>query len=505
MKLVAVLLFCMIDGVIARSAPASPLDQDPYVVDTHYNGGIIVDDRFAATTIDNRQLAQKLVKLPNGDVVVAGLVPAAFQANQSDGGFNLGLVRYGSDGSRVAWSTPTPAYTWYFDHYLGYPNTGSAKFTALRDLQYAGGRIYALVDFAYSASDTDVFIVTFDEQGTFVAMTPAFTTSLVEFGAGLVASAGHLTAVATYLSGGRDIITLKRFTIDGDGTPVVDTGFGHVGNGAIDQPMPDGLCAAPPCSGVANAVTALRTETPSPTLYIVGYSIEQGANWNAMIMAIDGSSGDLATTFGSGSGIYTIDGAVPGTSSNDIGRSIVATTSGGPTSDVIYVGATWEQPCGSVAAITKLLASVALPGGPFTTPDFSWANGGTLLFGGDASAAPCSNGSHVTVPRAMAIDGDRLAIVGQDDLIGVITLLRGPMLAIVRLSDGVLTEFADHIALRADGTAWGTSSLDAIVSGGNGRFVATGTMRDSHSTLNGQLFGTTRFAADRIFGDGFGE
>ncbi|MEO5558634.1 MAG: hypothetical protein ABIR10_03035, partial [Dokdonella sp.] len=472
--------------------------------DTHYNGGIVIDDRFAATTIDNRQIAQKMVKLPDGDVVVAGLVPAAFQANQGDGGYNLGLVRYGSDGSRVQWSAPTPAFAWYFDHYLGYPNTGTAKFTALRDLQYAGGRIYALVDYAYSASDTDVFIVTFDEQGTFVAMTPAFTTSLVEFGAGLVASFGHLTAVATY-NPGRSVITLKRFDLASDGTLTVDTSFGHVGNGAIDQPMPDGLCASPPCSGVASAVTALRTETPSPTIYIVGYAIQQGADWDAMVMAIDGSTGDLASTFGSGSGIYTINGAVPGTSSNDIGRSIVATTSGSPTSDVIYVGATWEQPCGSVSAITKLFASVPLPGGPFTTPDFFWATGGTLLFGGDASAAPCSNGSHVTVPRAMAIDGNRLAIVGQDDLIGVITLLRGPMLAIVRVSDGVLTEFTDHIALRADGTAWGASSLDAIVSDGNGRFVATGTMRDSHSTLNGQLFGTMRFAADRIFGDGFGE
>ncbi|MEO5559163.1 MAG: hypothetical protein ABIR10_05725, partial [Dokdonella sp.] len=74
MKLVAVLLLCMLDCVIARSAAASPLDQDPYVVDTHYNGGIVIDDRFAATTIDNRQIAQKMVKLPDGDVVVAGLV-----------------------------------------------------------------------------------------------------------------------------------------------------------------------------------------------------------------------------------------------------------------------------------------------------------------------------------------------------------------------------------------------------------------------------------------------
>ena len=58
-------------------------------------GGISVD-RFAGTSNASYE-GQKLVRLPGGDVVVAGLVPAGAGAQQ------LGIVRYSPSGRRVTW------------------------------------------------------------------------------------------------------------------------------------------------------------------------------------------------------------------------------------------------------------------------------------------------------------------------------------------------------------------------------------------------------------------
>jgi hypothetical protein len=485
---------------VGGAASAAP-NTDPYVYDPAFNSGVVIEDRFAATSTDNRQIAQKLVVLPNSDVIVAGLVPAAFQANQSSG-YNLGLVRYGQDGSRVPWGGPTPAYSYYFDHYLDYPNGNTAAYRAISGIIYADDHVYVLVDYAYSATDYDVYIVAFDVDGAWVGTTAAFSTSLMEHGAGLVASPGSLIAVATYQDGtGRGIVTLKRFARDPAGSLTVDTTFGHVNNGAIDHAMPNDRCDAPPCSVHARALTALRTDTTAPTLYIVGDAPNAGSDWNPFVMAVDGAAGDLSTSFGGGTGIYVQYGDISGSSKLDSGRAIAASTSGGEASDIIYLAAEYAQQCGEVTAITKLRASVALPGGPYTLPDYAWGAGGTALFGGDNSLV-CGAGTHVTVPNAMVLSGSRLAIVGQDDIIGTITPLRGPMLAMVRVSDGALIEFHDYLALRGDGSVWGKSSLDDVVAAAGNRFTAAGTIDDAQSA-GGQLFGTARFASDRIFAGDF--
>ena len=490
-------------GLMALSlvaANASP-STDPYVYDPAFNGGVVIEDRFAATTTDNQQIAQKLTLLPNGDAVVAGLVPAAFQANQS-AGYNLGLVRYGIDGSRVQWAGPTPTYSYFFDHYVDYPNGNTAAFQAIRGILHADGHVFVLVDYAFSATDYDVYIITFDDNGAWVGTTAAFSTTLMEEGAGLVAIPGSLVAVATYKNGsGRGIVTLKRFARDLSGTLIVDTAFGHSGNGAIDHAMPDERCDAPPCSLYARAVTALRTDTAAPTLYIVGDAPNVGSDWNPFVMAVDGTVGDLATTFGSGTGIYVQYGDLAGSSKLDSGHAIAASTSGSATSDIVYLASGYAQHCGEATAITKLRASVTLPGGTSTLPDYNWGDGGTVLFGGDGSAI-CGAGTHVTVPNAMVLSGARLAIVGRDEIAGIITPLRGPTLAILRVSDGALTEFHDHLALRGDGSVWGPSSLDDLAAAAGGRFTASGTIQDAQSA-GGQLFGTARFASDRIFADDY--
>ena len=496
MKAVAV-LFAL---VLLRSASAA-LDTDPYVYDPSFNGGVVLEDRFAATTLDTSLIGLHLAHASNGDVIAAGMVPSAFQSSPPN---NLGLVRYGAGGERVPWNSPTSIYSFFGSHYVDFPNSVNGDIGWVHDLKIFEGRIYVLVDIGPADGDRDVRVVVFDEGGAFIESVAAFTTGLDETGASLVPycfvlfNGGprvcKLSATATYAtSSGRQTITMKRFQIAaGDGTLSVDNSFGISNNGAMDQVAPDALCnAGANCSWSIRTGTALRTDTNSPTIYLTG-TVMTGANApDAFVVAISGFDGSLATDFGGGSGIH-----VNYTGNNGSGSAVIATTSGNASTDVVYLASNVSETCGVKGSVTKLRAQVALPGGPFTEPDFSWANGGTRDIGGN----PGSCGNVHSSLTSLALDGDRLAVSGYEYLDNASP---SPLFSIVRVADGTLTEFAraGFPATHADGTPWGGAAFYDIVANGGGRFTTTGYLHDA-SANNATLFGTERFASDRIFGDG---
>ena len=100
--------------VLMRTAVAS-LDTNPYIYDPTFNGGVIVEDGFVSTTVNSGLLGLKLAIAANGDIIAAGIVSAAFQTPPPN---NLGLVRYSANGGRVAWSSPTPAYSFFNNRYI---------------------------------------------------------------------------------------------------------------------------------------------------------------------------------------------------------------------------------------------------------------------------------------------------------------------------------------------------------------------------------------------------
>jgi len=113
--------------------PASA--NDAWVYDPGFGIGGIVGDYFGAATTSDRHEAQRLVRLDNCDLVVAGLVPAIGQPNSNDNLYNLGLARYSANGAPVAWSNPSGAYSSADGRYLDYPNTNAAHYFAIRDLK----------------------------------------------------------------------------------------------------------------------------------------------------------------------------------------------------------------------------------------------------------------------------------------------------------------------------------------------------------------------------------
>lgn len=512
-----VILGTMVVG-LAQSMPAVGIDTDPFAPDLAFNGGAVIEDRFAATSTSTSMRAARMVRLGNGDVVVAGLVHEAYS---SAAGLpkNVGLVRYGPAGTRVAWSNPTAAYSHFFNMYVEYPNSATAKFRQVHDVEAIAGYIFVLADYEYnvgpSADDIDVRVLVFGEDGSFVGDYDAFTTGLYEEGAGLVPylipncngiiSCPMLVAVANYRDA-TDVlanykITAKRFAMGNSGPPsfipngtlIVDTTFGPFGNGANDY-VPTANCAdLDGCSLRATSIAAVRTNSASPTLYVTGQVDGTPGLEDTAVLGIDGGTGALLSDFGTG-GFQALDLVTYAAFDNqrpwDHGAAILATTFVGRSSDEVYVVSSVSMGCTSGVGIAKLRGVAGVLDGAFGTD-------GVAYYGGydDLACAPGDFPS--TTPSAAAIEGERLAIAG---------LRRYPYefeVAIVRASDGtVMDDRTQHPA--SGGTQWGVyddGGWSDIVGNGNAAFVLAGTLRDP--ITNAGLFGTTQIASDRFFASGF--
>jgi len=500
----AVPVASMLAGVLAQ--PAHALDDDPFVYDPAFNYGLVIEDRFASTTTASYLLGLRIARAANGDVIAAGIVPAAYQSSPPAN--NLGLVRYGPNGERLAWSTPTPAFSFYENHYLDYPNSTNGNIGWVEDLAIVNGRIYALTDSTFNGVQRDVRIAIFDDGGAFIDDMPAFTTGLDEVGSALVSysyptfdGSGNpitrqmLVAIANYVTGiGRQVITMKRFVVSPvDGSLAVDNSFGVSNNGAMDQALPDAFCdVGANCSWDAWDAVVARGDTAAPTIYLAGTVETSNTEENAFVAAINGYDGSMSSSFGRGDGIYVNYLEAP-----SAGVSVAVAAAAEAANDVVYLASNAVESCGQKGTVTKLRAQVTLPAGTMTLPDFLWADGGTRGVGGN----PGSCGNVLTYLTQMVLDGDRLAFSGYENIVSTIP---DPLFAVVRASDGQLTEFsrAGFTPMRGDGTPWGGGVFSDLVAAGDGRFTTTGFLYDAAAN-NALLFGTARLAPDRIMGDGF--
>lgn len=496
---------------------AAVLNTDPFVLDRTFDGGVVIEDRFAATSTSTSQLPARLARLSNGDIVVAGLVQPAYSSSTFTP-TNVGLVRYGPDGSRVPWTNPTPAYSYFNDMYLDYPNTSGAIFTSVDAVVALAGYIYVLADSYPSPGNHDADILAFGEDGHFVGIYGAFVTSLEERGVGLVpysipncngvASCPMLIAFANYYSaGGRTIVTTKRFAMGTSGFPAfvpngtltVDNTYGPYNNGANDFLAPNSTCVAGSnCNVWANAVTAVRTDSGYPTVYVGGYIDDSTGFMIASVIGVDGSSGLLLPDFGN-AGFDEVDMNPPLVTGPTAVTAIAATTGGSRTDDDVFVVANVDMHC-SPGVGAALLEGVS-GGNPAL-----WGKTGRAFYGGN-DTYPCPTAYPATTAAAATIEGRRLVIAGK-------RMTHAPPspdtidyeVGIVRTDDGqILDDRTQHLVM-SNGTPWGTppdfySGWSDVTGNGSGEFFLTGKLSDPNT--GALIFGTTRIASDRIMGSSF--
>lgn len=506
-------------ATIGLTSTTLALPTDPYTLDPSFNGAAAIEDRFAGGA-NAAYHAQKLVRLGNDRKVVAGLVPQFQQPNQGNGRYALGLVQYGPDGERLAWSNPTPGYIHYENRYLIYPRLSSGNpghFTAVRDIKAVAGYIFVLIDYQAGTGNGDADILVFGEDGALVAHYLAFSSSFDETGAGLaiysvpncngVLACTKIIAVASYVApGGRSIITAKRYTVGTGGPPaftptgelIIDTAFGQWGNGAEDYLAPDSLCfAQTQCSVVATGVSAVRTQTGAPTIYVGAQARWSGEDSDTTVLAIFGPNGVAIPGFGTnGFARHPINA---GSSRRESVIGVVAVAGdGGPISDRIYAVSDVAMPC----AFSRGVGVVKLTGNG--ARDLAFGNSGYRVFGGSSDPACSQMSMGGTEPAGVTLDGERLVVVGAEHFFApVFGPEPEPFIAVVDASRGAVREMRIQRPLRANGGGayWGGASWQDVVANGNGVYTATGLLIDTDVNL--PLFGTVRFASDRIFGNDF--
>lgn len=506
---------------LAVSAPpsqASSLDEDPFAFDAGFHGGVPYIDRFGGDDADTKdQHGRKLVRLANGDVVVAGLVQAiGATQNQANGSFNLGLVRYNADGQRVAWGNASEPYTDPNKRYLVYPNTTTASYRAIADIKEHNGRIYVAVK-SYPSHYTALVIVGADGSPPYLEF-HLTDTGNGDPGAGMVfyrdgaGGADKLILANTVNGSGTSWVRLQRFTLTSV-APFVqpDATFGNAGvvdrlvPGCVD-PADNAIGCATTLRGIAASYGAAGTPTSGakPKIYIAGdyrRFHHSPLDWNPMVMKVD-VGGVLQTGYG-GTGIAKIPFDVSGgTTQDDFARGIALETRLEMVGqlllakDYVYVAAEVDKKCHAGIGVAALDDSGQL------RADFG--DGGKRVFGG-SNGPFCPLGVRDT-PRALARNGDRLAVAGSSTQYCPGICLEGamddPMLAIVRTSDGALTEWRDHPVRAGDGTRLGGGQFSDVVAAADGTFTAAGSVRDAGNDRR-HMLQTVRLRSDRVFGDGF--
>lgn len=474
-----------------------------FAYDPAYNGGAVLDDSFDAA---GPHIGQKAAQLADGSVVVVGLATAPGQLAAD----NLGLVHYSAAGARIGWSNPTSAYASYYNMYLTYPNGQfSADYSRIDDVKVHGHFIYILADYGTAASAARYpMIEIFSDTGQRVAGYAPFGYFNGDIeGAGLAfndwtISDGHgdtitLSALAVAASQNNGtanqpnyVVVMRRYPADVDGSlGSAFTGFGTNGIATFDL---TGECysTASICSGLAAGMTALRTNTNTPTYYVYG-------------TATPNSSTDLPAGFIQGVDATGEDNGIYTTELDKVGEKafgLVATTNS--LGDTLYFG---------------------MGNGALSTGCFAYGSVVQKIFEGHLmwSAYGCDPHSDLAIAgKSLASDGTRLIVAGYAHYIlfsGSATYYPG--IASINQSNGAVMDVQALQWLRANGTTWSgtadgrtldpTSDFESVVPVAAGKFVVAGTLCDhlhgSDSSVNStcRAFGTTQLVSDTIFTDGF--
>lgn len=480
---------------VAQVASASVLDMDPFWTDRGYAGGALAPDGFATSpaVIDDNNLyyeGKQLVRRGNGDVVVAALVKAPSGA-QSNGLWNIGLVRYNAAGSRLVWGDASPGHGHYGDQYIVYPNTATATITQIVDIKEIGNYIVVLANkrFGGSPTDFDTQMYVFEDDGFYLAeIAPFDTSSAAQLGGGL----------ATYSSGGEDyLMVIGTDFVSGHGRGVFRRyRFGESGyateTGIV--PLNTSGCWNPAWECHARAIVTASNPfaVGAPRVYVAhAFRANAAQDWDMVVsrMNVDGEGSN--TWDPNNIAWDTSDGG----DHNNTPIAMTARTTGlglpaSPFRDHIYVMQQVSRSCRAGSAVTEF--------------DHDGGTVGTLRFGGSSADPVLCN---LVQPghdygTDMAMEGTRLGISG-------FTERNGNYEGTVAIVDTgrVLRDMRDY-TWPIGGARERHSALQGIVGNGDGSFSVTGDARwpNDNSVVVG-LRGRTqvitgRVKSDRIFGNG---
>lgn len=500
--------------------PWSVVSTAPYLPDPSFNMGQYFDDYFGG--INSAYMGRKIARLPNGDVIVAGLVPT-FPQHYSPLLINLGLARYDANGTWVSWTNPG-IYGTFNNWHIHFPDNGDPtnpqNVKDVLDIQVVGNRIFVLVDHKFEGTaDTDVVIHVFGTDGAFIGSTIVLGTAMDEY-AGSMAFRSSLTLPETITVGvvastfnGVWRPTYRSGTVNADSTITLNP---------IVYPNPGNYCPTNRgCILRGIAVGGRATSGAATKFYLAGArqaNIPDNNNWDFLAMAVN-FDGTPVALFG-GNGVTTVPFFEGGNNYNDA-NSIQVKTTGliGTIHDEIYVSGFVDRQCKDGFGIAKLNENGALDN--TFGKVVGGGRSGKMVVGG---AIPPINGScsdllpfstSNTYANDSALADGKLAIAGFTSKFNFPACIVGQpcheedvdgMVAIIDTAQGDIDSFRTYpYTDTVNGPRTRHSGLSGIVESGGGTFTATGTGRyfETATYPSKTQFVTLRVRSDGIFANGF--
>lgn len=142
-----------------------------YIPDPEWNNGLHTQDAFAGLASES-YIGRKMVRLANGDVIIAGQVPSKSGATAP----TIGLLRRDSSGQRVAWANPGPN-GYYSNEYVVIPGFADQHVVDVTDLVHHGDLLFVLANTNNGPNPNifDASIYVFGTDGSYKGTTFAET------------------------------------------------------------------------------------------------------------------------------------------------------------------------------------------------------------------------------------------------------------------------------------------------------------------------------------------
>jgi hypothetical protein len=444
------------DTIDAGHAPWLPdviLAADPYIIDPGYfEGGLFATTWAVPRPVGADFIGSANAVLSNGDVVVAGLVPAWGAANPANGLFNLGLWRVKWTTTQTHWPN-AGAYGFGnlagIEPFIVYPNSNAPNYQTVRDVKVANGWIYILVDTPNvgqaGGGRQNVSVIQLREDGSSISVAGVFGFAPVGgvdsedfYGAQLVPIGNdRMIVTATGYDATGAYVAVSRLIVLGNGAVTPDSawGSGYGGASSLNRIRryfaPVAFCqAASQCQATAAyAVTPIGEA--SIDVYISGSRRWQGNDWDPYVLKISSDTG-LAKPEFDGDGWRAVPFDQPDSNYTDYGAGVYVHQ------NEVFLAAQVDRGCHGGIGISRLVGNTGALAPTFGT-------GGKVVYGGVAAADPgCSSFPNAHVPFAMSTTGGRVGVVGYnrwsdqggnintDPMLGVVDALTGEVLSLRR-------------------------------------------------------------------------
>ncbi|MBX3693030.1 delta-60 repeat domain-containing protein [Dokdonella sp.] len=457
-------------------------------------------DIFATVSGQSARYGGKHAVLPNGDIVVAGIV--RLENDTIAPYWNIGLVRYSPQGYPRLWTGSGGPYFHNFNQYVLYPNltnggTGDALIESVEDIAYAEGKIYVLVTRVFGGVERDAAVVVFNEDGTFQQNLSVIASTANEYAralevtvTGITAKPVTLTVLAErYAPLARMVVT--KLNLGSNGLLSADANF----NGGAPLVVPFN-CTGGGCGFYAGDIARPKRffQGDGMPIYVVGSAQYNGPDWDFAVVRIN-ANGTIDTSFGAGGTNY-FDFSEPGSDSGDFAyRLDIDSGIPGLTADTLFIAGNVRRSCKDGIGIVAVTSENQIPAG--------FGVGGRVVHGGSSETGTICAQEASLYLGDLARQGNELAVAGTTASLDQGGTLRvdGALLR-VDATNGSQRGLA-RLPIEYQGERFGDARLRGISHAGQGRYLVSGDLTNTIANLGPVFLSAAVAPSDRIFADGF--